>query len=295
MSSAPLPPASPRERLPAWVVWPLALTAVCWVAAGDYMTGAEVTFTLLYLGPIAFAVWFGGRLPGVVTGLASAAAWFAMDLLTREEPVEMSVRLWNLGGQLGVFLIVAVLLETIQGRLLRERRPAHTEDLTGLGNRRAFREALAHEIDRARRDHHPLTVACFDCDGFGRSGDRYGHERTDDALRSIAATLHARARRADAVGRLEGDTFGIVMPHTDAATARTLLDHLLDAVHAASHDPGLPRASVGAVTFLGAPPELETLLRRLDEVLAAAKRDTTRGLVHEVVAGNDATSLSLVS
>jgi hypothetical protein len=117
----------PGERLPPWVVWPLALTAVCWVAAGDYMTGAQVTFTLLYLGPIAFAVWFGGRLQGLVTGVASAAAWFAMDLLTRDAHADdMSVRLWNLGGQLGVFLIVGALLDAYKGR--RERRQGDADD-----------------------------------------------------------------------------------------------------------------------------------------------------------------------
>lgn len=131
MPPASVPPAR-EKRLPSWVVWPLALTAVCWIAAGDYLTGAEVTFTFLYLGPIAFGAWFGGRLTGLVTALASAAAWFAMDLLARNALVEdMPVRLWNLGGQLGVFLIFAVLLDALKGRLSRER----------------------HEADPAPRDH----------------------------------------------------------------------------------------------------------------------------------------------
>jgi len=134
----------PEERLPTWVVWPLALTAVCWVAAGDYMTGAQVTFTVLYLGPIAFAVWFGGRLHGLVTGVASAAAWFAMDLLTRDAHAHnLSVELWNLGGQLGVFLIVGGLLDAFKRRRSRDRRPVAADDLASLQHLPALRTRAA--------------------------------------------------------------------------------------------------------------------------------------------------------
>lgn len=284
-----------RIRLPAWVVWPVALTGVCWVAVGDYMTGADVTFTLLYLGPIAFAIWFGGRLPGLVTSIASAAAWFAMDLLTRAPPMGTSVRLWNLGGQLGVFLLFAVLLENLRDRLHHEHRLARTDELTGLPNRRAFRELLEGELEQARRYRRPLSVASIDCDGFKQINDRYGHERGDAVLCAIARVLRERTRRIDSVGRMGGDEFAIVLPHTDADTARALLERLREEILEAAREPEFRGVSVGALTFLGPPPDPEELLRRTDALMYVAKRGETGGFAHEVVGEKTPPTLSLAS
>ena len=77
--------------------------AAC-VALGDHLTGADVSFTLLYLGPIGFATWFVGAEAGVVLSVASAFASTVADLSTRVGALPPGVTAWNLAVQLGVFL-----------------------------------------------------------------------------------------------------------------------------------------------------------------------------------------------
>src|SRR5213594_2315958 len=94
--------------------------------------------------------------------------------------------------------------------LARERRLARVDDLTGVRNARAFREAAGAEIERARRYQHPFSVAAVDL------GSRVG----DDVVRSAATVLRGALRATDLVARLGRDEFIALLPETSAASAR---------------------------------------------------------------------------
>src|SRR5436190_18165020 len=100
--------------------------------------------------------------------------------------------------------------------LARERRLARVDDLTGVRNARAFREAAGAEIERARRYQHPFSVAVVDL------GTRVG----DDLVRAAAATLRGALRATDVVARLGRDEFIALLPETTAAAARIVLEKL---------------------------------------------------------------------
>ena len=100
--------------------------------------------------------------------------------------------------------------------LARERRLARVDDLTGVRNARAFREAAGAEIERARRYQHPFSVAVVDL------GSRVG----DELVRSAAILLRGALRATDLVARLGRDEFIALLPETSAASARIVLDKL---------------------------------------------------------------------
>ncbi len=75
------------------------------------------------------------------------------------------------------------------------RRIARTDDLTGLPNRRAFRETFEREWRQAIRSGSPLSLLYIDADYFKKFNDQYGHGRGDEVLRMIAGTLDANFRR----------------------------------------------------------------------------------------------------
>ena len=66
---------------------------------------------------------------------------------------------------------------------------ATTDELTGVANRRGFREVLAREVVAAERYGHPLSLLLFDLDGFKAVNDTHGHERGDEVLRTFARLL----------------------------------------------------------------------------------------------------------
>jgi diguanylate cyclase (GGDEF)-like protein/PAS domain S-box-containing protein len=89
------------------------------------------------------------------------------------------------------------------------------DPLTGLANRRLFKELLEAFLARTRRRGLPLAVAFLDLDGFKTVNDSYGHDAGDLVLCETARRLVAIARGADVVARFGGDEFVIVYEPND--------------------------------------------------------------------------------
>jgi diguanylate cyclase (GGDEF)-like protein len=152
--------------------------------------------------------------------------------------------------------------------LARERRLARVDDLTGVRNARAFREAAGAEIERARRYRHAFSVAAVDL------GSRVG----DDLVRSAATVLRGALRATDVVARLGRDEFIALLPETSAASARIVLDKLRAGLAEIRTGDGRPPAaapSIGGVTFLNPPQAVEEIIRATDERIAEAKATGT--------------------
>ena len=124
---------------------------------------------------------------------------------------------------------------------------ASIDALTTIANRRRFDSCLETEWKRCARSHSPLTVAIADVDHFKSFNDTYGHMRGDECLRAVALAIRSVARRpGDLAARYGGEEFAVVLPETDAAAARAIMDSMLEAVR----DLGIVTISAGAATMV---------------------------------------------
>lgn len=136
--------------------------------------------------------------------------------------------------ELGVLLVVALTMAGIAWTLVlrlqesqRQLRDLAIRDpLTGLYNRRYFREVYASEIQRARRTGQPFSVAMLDLDGFKRFNDTNGHTAGDGVLESFAEVLRTSLRSVDILARYGGDEFVVLMPSTPQANAEIAMTRL---------------------------------------------------------------------
>ncbi len=264
----------------------IALGMLLGVGIGDHLTG-EANFTLLYLGPIAFATWRVGLRAGLLLSAVSAGSSLVTDLTLPRHP-SPAVQAWNLLVQLGVFVALALLLDALRSRLVFEQQVARTDPLTGIANRRDFLESADLELERTRRHLRPLTVAYLDLDDFKGVNDRFGHEAGDAVLRTVATTLREATRTVDAVARLGGDEFGLLLPETDGPTAETLVRRLQATLAEAIQQRGWPVTfSLGVATFHRAPRSVDEMINRADELMYQAKRTSKAGVRFEVVARAD--------
>ncbi|MGD0084822.1 MAG: GGDEF domain-containing protein [Acidimicrobiales bacterium] len=147
---------------------------------------------------------------------------------------------------------------------------AHTDELTGLPNRRRLFEALHREAARSRRSRAPLSVAMLDVDNFKAYNDRFGHSAGDQLLRLFAERTVARLRGQDLIARYGGEEFCLVLPDTESAGAADLVDALRRL--GAGVDPLGDRVtfSAGIATWNGSE-SIDDLVLRADTNLYAAK------------------------
>ncbi len=262
----------------------LSLGLLLCVALGDALSGPDVSFTLLYLGPIGFATWYVSRRTGLFLTAVGALTSLGTDLASRTFPLAPQVLAWNGAVQAGVLVALCWLLDALKLRLESEVQLARTDPLTRVSNRRAFLEQAAVELERARRTSRPLTVAYLDADDFKAMNDRFGHREGDALLTLAASTLRSGTRAMDAVARLGGDEFGLLLVDADQPTAEALLGRLRGALAAAMTASGWKVSfSIGAVTFQTPPRSLDEMLGRADQLMYDAKRSGKDGLRVEVV------------
>jgi diguanylate cyclase (GGDEF)-like protein len=102
--------------------------------------------------------------------------------------------------------------QELLSQLDAERRRSLIDPLTRLWNRDGIMAILTREHARALRNHEHLGVLMADIDYFKRINDAHGHPVGDAVLREVAKRLLTSVREFDAVGRVGGEEFLVVMP-----------------------------------------------------------------------------------
>jgi diguanylate cyclase (GGDEF)-like protein len=252
----------------------VSLAALSLVGIGDYITGADISFSAFYLLPVVLAGSSGGRRVGLPIAVTTAVMWFAADFHGRPQPYEtLLVPIWNAGVRFLVFVLVVALLDALKTSIAHERNLSREDSLSGLPNSRAFYEVAELERRRLARSGDPLTLAYLDIDDFKIVNDTLGHSAGDEVLRATAQTLQASVRDVDLVGRLGGDEFAILLPGTDAEGASIVLGRLHESLQRDAARHGWPIGySIGSVTYTAAPASVDLMVSRTDRLMYEVKR-----------------------
>jgi diguanylate cyclase (GGDEF)-like protein len=153
---------------------------------------------------------------------------------------------------------------------------ARRDVLTGLANRRAFEEALAREVARARRSGAALAVVALDIDHFKRVNDTHGHASGDLVIAEVAARAQRALRAEDLLARIGGEELAALLPGATLNAAAEVAERIRRAVC----DSAIPVAatavdvtvSLGCAALQAEEREGPALLARADARLYDAKR-----------------------
>jgi diguanylate cyclase (GGDEF)-like protein len=154
---------------------------------------------------------------------------------------------------------------------------AMTDPLTGLYNSRWLRDAGERDIARAARDCKPLSLLLVDLDHFKTVNDSSGHAIGDVVLQRVAAQLRTTVRGTDAVVRIGGEEF-VVLLHECSAEGAWIA---AEAVRSAVRDVVMPdacsleglTASIGIATYPAHGVTMDQLLGAADRAMYAAKHE----------------------
>src|ERR687898_300787 len=152
------------------------------------------------------------------------------------------------------------------------REQARTDGLTGLLNHRACHETLREELAGAIRARRPLGVVVLDLDHFKSINDVYGHGEGDKVLKEVAARLRGSLRAGDAVARLGGEEFALILPGVDGDGAAEAAERARAAIATVQVAGTSLTCSAGVAAFPEDAHEAARLLESADGALYLAKR-----------------------
>jgi diguanylate cyclase (GGDEF)-like protein len=159
------------------------------------------------------------------------------------------------------------------------------DPLTGLPNRRLLRDRCVRALDGARASGRQVALLVMDLDGFKEVNDALGHASGDRLLTRVAERLADALGEGETIARLGGDEFAVLLPEVaspEAALGRA--DGLLAALAVPFDLMGLRLDVAGSVGVAVHPEhghDVDTLLRRADVAMYAAKRAATARELYE--------------
>ncbi len=176
----------------------------------------------------------------------------------------------SLGGQAAVAMANAMLYKKIE-------KLAITDGLTKVYNHRYFYKKMEEERERYRRYGTVFSFVMLDLDYFKRFNDKYGHRAGDHALYTVAQVIKKSTRMLDVVSRYGGEEFAVILPETDAASARVVAERILHAVHdtyfsvSEDHPPVHITVSIGVATCPQDAESTNDLIELADKALYYSK------------------------
>jgi two-component system cell cycle response regulator len=210
----------------------------------------------------------------------------ADDFLTKPpDPDELAVRL-EIAGRL---LAVHEMLHR-QNALLAEL--ATTDELTGVKNRRRFREDLEMFFDLSVRKEIPMSLILLDVDRFKQYNDRFGHPAGDDVLRRLSRTLRESMRERDVVARYGGEEFVVLLPATATDEAVVVAERLRSRIESTPWPLLEVTASFGVATTVPEITAAAALVEAADQALYQAKQSGRNRVVHHRLARAETATLS---
>lgn len=163
------------------------------------------------------------------------------------------------------------------------KRLATIDPLTNVYNRRYMYSYLTDQVEIAKAENRPLSVALFDIDKFKLLNDTYGHLLGDEVLKSLSRILKNSCRPGEIVARYGGEEFILILPGLDENAAYQRANEIRECIEQSYLSPELPQdkpvtISGGVSTYADGLDE-ERLVAHADENLYKAKENGRNRIV----------------
>jgi diguanylate cyclase (GGDEF)-like protein len=168
----------------------------------------------------------------------------------------------------GMALMVAALSN--ERAEIRLEQAAHTDPLTGTGNRRWLESRLPALLPPQ------IAIAQLDLDHFKQINDRFGHAVGDRVLVEFARCLQGQLRSSDLLARMGGEEFVVYLPAVTQAEAQAIAERLC--AHVAmlrieiQGSPISVTVSIGLAWVHDTCTPADTWFKRADDALYQAKQ-----------------------
>jgi diguanylate cyclase (GGDEF)-like protein len=271
------------------LIWGLA-TVTLDLAVGGVRPRGDISVMIIDLvGVMSFYVFISNSMAHctIPAGLLSTANLLSLLFAKADVPGQVIIALvfsYVITNVVGVFSSrdffsrrrAAFLARREEARVQAElERLAATDPLTGVYNRRRLLELASDAFYRYRRYRRPFSILVMDMDGFKNVNDTFGHQQGDSVLIQFSRSLIVEKREGDALGRMGGDEFCLILPETEPSAAAALAERILARCGVIRLYNGveevLVTTSIGITTARPDDQALDVLFARADSALYTAK------------------------
>ncbi|MBI4849678.1 MAG: GGDEF domain-containing protein [Nitrospirae bacterium] len=260
-----------KSKMSRWLV---GAAVALLTALLDWKAGIEISFSIVYLLPVVFLTWAGGRKEGDLMVLLTTIFRGSVDYLRMDLYSSPAVPLANTAIRVVFFVVVVWGTIRVKELLENERRHSTVDFLTGLYNNRSFFDFVEKGKAQCLRNNMPLTIVFIDCDDFKNVNDNLGHKEGDEVLKIISEAMRTVLRSADIIARIGGDEFALALPGTGEQAAKDILLRLQVNLCKRMEERSLPVTfSIGAATITNPSQSVDALTHLADTLMYEAKRE----------------------
>mgnify|MGYP006274355041 CR=1 FL=1 len=169
----------------------------------------------------------------------------------------------------------------LRQQLIEAKAETMTDELTQIGNRKAFNHALDEAIEAHQAHPHQLILVLADIDHFKHFNDTFGHLVGDSVLRYFANMMKKTGQPHETLSRFGGEEFALLIAHSSVEQAYQRTESIRATLQGArlkqkdtNKTLGEITASFGLAAFAGSEHETaEQWIDRADQALYEAKNN----------------------
>lgn len=184
---------------------------------------------------------------------------------------------FNLFASLLVTLIITLLIVFIVSTNNKKiLHLAEFDSLTGMINRRRFKEKFEYFLLLFKRDEKKLSLVFFDIDDFKDVNDTFGHNIGDQVLKEFATIIKSHLRETDLAGRWGGEEFTILLIDCNIEEAKIITEKLRKSIENSQGLHSLVQTSLSAsfgITELTHDDDIDTVIKRADSAMYTSKEE----------------------
>lgn len=192
------------------------------------------------------------------------------------EHIRMIVRNVSYVTYLILFLLISLSYVAIQNLFKMHYSSLNTDFMTGLINRRGFKEAVHNAISDAKKYGVAFTLIILDIDNFKEINDSCGHPYGDEVLKIIAHIIKQNTRHSDLSFRYGGDEFALILPGTSKEDALQVCMNIQSSLNDDRHfteDACHPTMSMGICEWSGNMTS-DDIIKAADEAMYLSKQES---------------------
>lgn len=242
-----------------------------------YMAASYYSLDVLYCLPVIQTARFGALQVQrnsdsqtlTIVAIFCAVAWSLAEAAVSWPNFPVSAFLMNVVTRGVTFLVIGRVI----AKLWKDKEYSRKDWLTGLADRMEFIKWFENKQTKSERSGKQYSLLFFNIDKFRALNEKYGHQKGDEALKTLAGTMRENSRGGDIASRIGGDEFVLLLPDTDEQSCYSLGTRIAQATEGKFKQNGWDHTlSFGHVTGFGKQRSVEELLREASEKMYLNKQ-----------------------